>query len=46
MAGVLGHGHVTDAYLAQLARTNGAKIVTLDRGLAALHADVAQLVSG
>ena len=39
--GVLGHGQVTDAYLAQLARHSGGGIVTMNRGLAALHDDVA-----
>ena len=44
--GVLGHRQVTDAYLAALARHRGGKLVTLDRGLAALHADVATLLAG
>jgi toxin-antitoxin system PIN domain toxin len=42
--GVLGHGQVTDAYLAALARKHGGRLVTLDRGLAALHHDVAELI--
>ena len=42
--GVLGHGQVTDAYLAALARKHGGRLATLDRGLAALHADVAELI--
>lgn len=42
--GVLGHRQVTDAYLAALARHHGAKLATFDRGLAALHADVAVLI--
>jgi toxin-antitoxin system PIN domain toxin len=42
--GVIGHRQVTDAYLAALARHHGAKLATLDRGLAALHADVAVLI--
>ncbi len=42
--GVIGHHQVTDAYLAALARRNGGRLVTLDRGLAALHADVAELI--
>lgn len=42
--GVLGHRQVTDAYLAQLARELGGKLATFDRGLAALHKDVAALV--
>ncbi len=39
--GIFGHGQVTDAYLAQLARHFGGGIATMDRGLAALHEDVA-----
>ena len=42
--GVLGHRQVTDAYLAQLARTHRGRLATFDRGLAALHADVADLL--
>jgi predicted nucleic acid-binding protein len=44
LAGVIGHRRVTDAYLASLARANEGRIATLDRGLAHLHADVADLV--
>lgn len=44
--GVLGHRQVTDAYLAALARRNVGKLVTFDRGLATLHADVGVLVEG
>ncbi len=44
MSGVVGHRQVTDAYLAQLARARGARLATLDRGLAALHTDAAVLV--
>lgn len=43
-SGVLGHRQVTDAYLAALARQHGARLATLDRGLAALHTDVATLI--
>lgn len=39
--GVLGHRQVTDAYLAALARRHQGRLATFDRGLAALHADVA-----
>jgi uncharacterized protein len=39
--GVQGHRQVTDAYLAALARYHGGKLVSFDRGLVALHADVA-----
>lgn len=44
--GVIGHRQVTDAYLAALARHFGGKLATLDRGLAALHGDVAELIHG
>ncbi|MCL2423723.1 MAG: PIN domain-containing protein [Micrococcales bacterium] len=43
-AGVIGHRQVTDAYLAQLARSRSAHLATCDRGLAALHSDVAVLI--
>ena len=42
--GVIGHSQVTDAYLAALARKRGGRLATLDRGLAALHHDVAELI--
>ncbi len=45
MTGVVGHRQVTDAYLAQLARANGGRLATLDRGLAQAHDDVAELVA-
>jgi toxin-antitoxin system PIN domain toxin len=35
--GVIGHRQVTDAYLVALAAATGTQLVTLDRGLAALH---------
>jgi hypothetical protein len=38
--GVMGHRQVTDAYLASLARHHGGKLVSFDKGLVALHADV------
>jgi toxin-antitoxin system PIN domain toxin len=44
MAGVVGHRQVTDAYLAALARAHGGTLASFDQGLAALHADVVQLV--
>ena len=44
MAGVVGHRQVTDAYLAQLARERGGRLMTFDQGLAKLHDDVAQLI--
>ncbi len=39
-----GPRQVTDAWLAELARRNGAKLLTLDEGLVALHRDVAVLL--
>lgn len=42
--GVVGHRQVTGAYLAELVRRRGARLVTLDRGLATLHPDVATLI--
>ena len=42
--GVVGHRQVTDAYLADLARTRGGALATFDAGLAAMHEDVAHLV--
>ena len=42
--GVVGHRQVTDAYLAQLARSRNGQLATLDSGLAHLHSDVAVLV--
>ena len=45
LAGVVGHRQVTDAYLAQLARSRNGQLVTLDSGLAHLHHDVAILIS-
>jgi toxin-antitoxin system PIN domain toxin len=44
LRGVQGHRQVTDAYLSALARHHGGRVVTLDGGLAALHADVAELI--
>ncbi len=44
MVGVIGHRQVTDAYLATQARRHGARLATFDRGLAALHRDVVELV--
>ncbi len=42
--GVVGHRQVTDAYLAQLARSRSGQLATLDSGLANLHSDVAVLI--
>jgi uncharacterized protein len=44
VGGVIGHRQVTDAYLAQLARSRKGQLATLDSGLAHLHRDVAILV--
>lgn len=44
MTTLTGHRQVTDAYLAALARSHGARLATFDRGLALLHPDVADLV--
>lgn len=44
LTGVVGHRQVTDAYLAQLARTRSGLLATFDQGLAQLHSDVAELV--
>jgi len=44
MGAVVGHRQVTDAYLAGLARFHGGRLATLDRGFAAVHPDVADLV--
>lgn len=44
--GLLGHRQVTDAYLAALARHHQGRLATLDRGLAALHGDVVEWLSG
>jgi predicted nucleic acid-binding protein len=43
--GIVGHRQVTDAYLAQLARSRGARLATFDKAVARLHADVADLVA-
>ncbi len=44
VGGVVGHRQVTDAYLAQLARSRNGRLATLDSGLAHLHSDVAVLI--
>ena len=41
---LLGHRQVTDAYLAQSARTRRGKVLTLDKGFCSLHSDVARLL--
>jgi len=42
--GIVGHRQVTDAYLAQLARSREAGLATFDQAMAKLHRDVAELV--
>jgi toxin-antitoxin system PIN domain toxin len=42
--GVVGHRQVTDAYLVQLARAHQARLASVDRGLAALHGDLVELI--
>jgi toxin-antitoxin system PIN domain toxin len=42
--GIIGHRQVTDAYLAQLARTRASRLATFDQALAKIHADVTDLV--
>lgn len=44
VSGVIGHRQVTDAYLAQLARSRNGQLATLDSGLAHLHNDVAVFI--
>jgi toxin-antitoxin system PIN domain toxin len=41
---LLGHRQVTDAYLAELTRRRDGRLVTLDKGLADQHPDVALLL--
>jgi len=43
-AGIVGHRQVTDAYLAQLARSRGCRLATFDQAMVRLHADVAEQV--
>lgn len=44
LAGVVGHRQVTDGYLVALALHFGGVLVTLDRGLGALHPKTAEVV--
>ena len=43
-AGIVGHRQITDAYLAQLARSRSARLATFDQAMAKLHHDVTELV--
>lgn len=45
LGAVVGHRQVTDAYLASLARAHGGRLATFDRGLAAVHPDVVELIA-
>lgn len=45
LGAVVGHRQVTDAYLAALARARNGRLATFDRGLVAVHPDVAELVA-
>lgn len=42
--GVIGHRQLTDAYLAALSRHHEAKLATFDKGMAAFHKGVVELV--
>jgi predicted nucleic acid-binding protein len=44
VCGIVGHRQVADAYLAQLARARGSRLVTFDQALATLHDDVSDLI--
>ena len=44
LGGVIGHRQVTDAYLVALAAHHGGRLVTLDKGLAALHGAAIHLI--
>jgi hypothetical protein len=42
--GITGRRQVTDAYLAQLARSKNARLATFDQALSKLHRDVSELI--
>ncbi len=44
LKGVIGHRQVTDAYLVQLARERGGRLASFDKGLAALHDGIVDLI--
>ena len=44
--GIVGHRQVTDAFLAQLARSHRGKVATLDAGFARLHPDATEWIRG
>lgn len=46
MEKLIGHRQVTDAYLAQLARSRAGRVATFDGGLVELHGDVAEAIGG
>lgn len=43
-SGLIGHRQMTDAYLAQLARSHQSRLATFDQAMAKLHHDVVDLV--
>lgn len=45
LGGVIGHRQVTDAYLVALARHHGGRVATFDKGLAAQHGDLVELLA-
>lgn len=44
LGGIIGYRQITDAYLAQLARVHGGRLATFDRGLAAVHGSLVDLI--
>lgn len=44
IVGLVGHRQVTDAYLCHLAGSRHGHVATFDRGLAAVHSDIAVMV--
>jgi uncharacterized protein len=43
--GILGQGHLTDAYLVNLAKANGGRVATLDHRMADVYSPTAFLIS-
>lgn len=43
---VIGHRQITDAYLAALAASKSAKLASFDKGLAAVHGELVELLDG
>lgn len=46
LGGVIGHRQVTDAYLVALSSHHRGRVATLDKGLAAHHGDLVELLVG